>query len=126
MTFLSHASKSTRRNFHKPKSDAENLQHEFYGWLATKGYDRFAQIDLDARDENLVHIELISVNWSKRRSGYGAEILTALCAYADKHEIDLSLQPEALDQNTPDLPSWYARFDFDWRGDEMIRVSNSL
>lgn len=73
-----------------------------------------------------IHIEHIEVfDKANRRKGLGTMVMRKYCEIADQLGVVLTLEPAALDEETPHLSQWYSRFGFDWNNEGMIRQPNS-
>jgi len=75
---------------------------------------------------NRIHIEHIEVfNKADRAKGLGTTVMRKYAELADQLDVVLTLEPAALDEDTPILSQWYSRFGFDWGNMGMIRKPRS-
>ena len=87
-------------------------------------------ISLMAHDNNII-LGSIVIEKSQRGQGFGTQILTELCRFADLHGVSITLTPDgSLGGNLRRLKSFYRRFGFKKNKDyffseSMMRASDN-
>lgn len=100
---------------------------EFNAWEAANiSPDLNISSDFEYRGENEVYIDYLFIPVEIRGQGWGKKFMEAICALADKYQIELTLVPMWQDdENEHDenfnLADWYRNFGFLPGNFELVR-----
>lgn len=89
-----------------------NTQNELYE-LETSFIKKFPVVIALSFKYNNIVLHSIVIEKSQRNQGFGTQILTELCEFADKHKVTITLTPDSsLGGNLRKLKAFYKRFGF--------------
>ena len=86
-----------------------------FGLFTLAEHEGHCSVNVSKHDDHHWHIEEIFVKPAYRRQGLGNQMLSAICAEADREMVALSLAVGPFGESGPNsrtLTAWYKRFGF--------------